>query len=426
MISPEIIDLLQSVRKQTELLCESLAIEDYVIQAIPDVSPPKWHLGHTNWFYETFIMKAFKPNYRIFDKNYHYIFNSYYQTFGTPYIRAKRGLLARPTVAEIKQYRAYVDEQLLILLDSVIGEDATKISSLLVLGLHHEMQHQELMLMDIKYNFSINPLFPAYRKDLKKISQSNNILDCQYIDVKGGVVMIGHDNQEKSFCYDNEVPQHKHYLEPFRIANRLVTNAEYLEFIQTGGYKEHTYWLSDGWDWLHKEQWQAPLYWHKIENAWYEMTLAGLQKLNLAQPVCHVSFYEADAFARWSGKRLLTEFEWEHFANSHSQAYDPQQGNFMEASFLQAIPSKSMQHNVVQQLYGDVWEWTASAYLPYPGYQRQFGALGEYNAKFMSNQMVLRGGSCLTPSKHMRTSYRNFFQPEKRWPMTGIRLAEIN
>lgn len=410
----------QTIRKQTEDLCNTLEKEDYVIQSIDDVSPPKWHLAHTTWFFETFILTKFYENYKIFDTSFPYLFNSYYQTLGHPYPRIQRGLLSRPTVQTIYAYRQYVDKHIVSFLHKIPKNIASNIYDLLTLGIHHEQQHQELLLMDIKHNFSIDPNFPIYRViKTNKLSTTPSITSLEFIAMKGGIIDIGH--QGKTFCFDNELPRHPYFLKPYCIANRLITNGEYAEFMKAGGYQHAQWWLSDGWDCVQKNHWQAPLYWHWIDNEWYLFTLSGLQKLNPHEPVSHVSYYEADAYARWKGCRLPTEIEWEHYAENTPT--DLTISNFLESGIFH--PQSAIKHNgKTQQLLGDLWEWTASPYVPYPGYQSLNGALGEYNGKFMSNQMVLRGGSCVTPRSHIRISYRNFFQHDKRWQFSGIRLAK--
>lgn len=406
------------VRNRTVQLCEPLNTEDYIIQAMPDVSPPKWHLAHTTWFFEKFILSKYFSNYRLFHPQYNYLFNSYYYTFGHMFTRSERGLLSRPNVADIYDYRKHVDEHILSLLNNQKAADSEEIQNILTLGLHHEMQHQELLLMDVKYNFGINPLFPAYSDQLNHSNENQIETSLKFIALEGGLFDIGHNNAD--FSYDNELPQHQYYLRPFKVANRLITNREYLEFMKEGGYEKHQFWLSDGWNWVNQTKLRSPLYWHNLDGEWHEMTLSGLKKLALDQPVCHVNYYEADAFASWAKKRLLTEFEWEYVATKFAENNEE---NFLDQYYFQPIPTNHKPKQI-QQLFGDVWEWTSSAYLPYPGYRCQTGALGEYNAKFMSSQMVLRGGCCLTPKEHMRTSYRNFFYPHQRWQMCGIRLAD--
>lgn len=402
----------QRERSKTVQLCLPLAIEDYVIQSILDVSPPKWHLAHTTWFFETFVLIPYLKNYQPFHAHFHYLFNSYYQTIGNPYPRERRGLLARPTVETIYEYRQYVDEHILELLSQ--SSSSQTLCSLLTLGLNHEQQHQELLLMDIKHNFSLTPELSIYSNP---VTTSAHFTSLEFISVTGGEISIG--NQGETFCFDNELPRHKQILQDYALANRLTTNSEYLEFMLAGGYKKPELWLADGWEYIQKNNWQAPLYWHNNNNEWHLFTLQGLQKLNLSEPVVHVSFYEADAYSRWCGKRLPTEAEWEHFVlqqNLHTT-----QSNFLEKNILHP---RSSDKRLPTQFFGDVWEWTQSAYHAYPGYKSVRGPLGEYNGKFMSNQIVLRGGSCVTPEAHIRSSYRNFYQPEKRWQFSGIRLAE--
>lgn len=416
MSRDELISLFLHTRAQTESLCENLAIEDYVIQSIEDVSPPKWHLAHVSWFFETFILSPFLPNYKIFDSYFSYLFNSYYQAVSKPFPRPKRGLLSRPTVAEIYNYRKHVDEHMIALFNLNQQEIDKKIFPLTILGIHHEQQHQELLLMDIKYNFFINPLLPSYSPN--KIKQNNSTIPLEFIEVESGLVDIGFAEQQ--FCFDNERPKHQTFLNPYRIANRLITNKEYLEFIGDKGYQNPQWWLSDGWDKLQNEHWTSPLYWLNQDDEWYQFTLSGLQKLNLNEPVCHLNFYEANAYASWANKRLPLEEEWEHFVKTKKLKVSDK-NNFLETK---QFHPKAAQSNLSQQFFGNLWEWTASPYQPYPGFKPVKGALGEYNGKFMVNQMVLRGGSCLTPKRHIRATYRNFFQPEKRWQCSGLRLAD--
>lgn len=409
----------QRIRQQTTQLCQPLLIEDYVIQSMDDVSPPKWHLAHTTWFFETFILMLQKKNYQPFDPSFQHLFNSYYQTLGHPYPRIQRGLLSRPTVETVYEYRKQVDEHMLDYINHS-SDDSFRISaSTLILGLHHEQQHQELLLMDIKHNFSLDPNFPVYQLTSPPLHDTV-ATSMKWIEVEGGIVELGH--QGKAFCFDNELPAHQVILKPYVLANRLVTNEEYLEFINANGYNTPSYWLSDGWDYIQKHRWQAPLYWLNRENKWYHYTLSGLRVLNPTEPAVHVSYYEADAFARFLGLRLPREEEWEHFVSCDQ--YSTQDGNFLEENIFHPCQPNLANQKLAYQLFGDVWEWTASSYSPYPGYKPLEGALGEYNGKFMSNQFVLRGGSCVTPRSHIRASYRNFFQPEKRWQFSGIRLAK--
>jgi ergothioneine biosynthesis protein EgtB len=404
----------QEVRQLSESICRPLAIEDYVIQSMADVSPPKWHLAHTTWFFETFLLSHF-PGYEVFHPQFNYLFNSYYEAVGKRHPRPKRGLLSRPTVEEIYRYRAYVDAAMQALLHQI---DESNLSSLVLLGLHHEQQHQELLLTDIKHILASNPLRPAYRSDIPPYistdPQNHSALSEQWLDYPGGLYAIGHEGQ--NFAFDNESPVHQVYLQDYYLASRLVTNGEYLEFIEADGYRKPEYWLSEGWTTVQMEEWEAPLYWERIDGSWWIMSLSGLRPLNPQEPVCHVSFYEADAYARWRGTRLPTEAEWEVAAAQLSM-----QGNLLENGLLHPLPAAGITRP--DQMFGDVWEWTQSAYLPYPGFKSAAGAVGEYNGKFMCNQMVLRGGSCVTPPNHIRSTYRNFFPPSTRWQFSGIRLA---
>jgi ergothioneine biosynthesis protein EgtB len=409
----------QQVRQQTEALCQPLVTEDYVIQSIADVSPPKWHLAHTTWFFETFILARLLEGYKQVDSSFCYLFNSYYQGIGNPFPREKRGLLSRPTVETVVHYRKQVNEAILSLLEKTQEDKLEELASLLTLGLHHEQQHQELLLMDIKHNFSINPDFPCYKKD-KEEKKQETAAQLSFIETPGGLVETGYP--ESLFCFDNELPLHKNFLRPFLMASRLVTNGEYLAFINEGGYKDPQWWLSDGWDCVSRYQWQAPLYWHNIDNEWSVFTLKGLKQLDYNEPVSHLSYYEADAYARWCGARLPTEIEWEHFVRFHNLSKE--NANLLGRGLFHPCEAQCKENSKPQQFFGDLWEWTASPYIAYPGYKPLSGKLGEYNGKFMANQMVLRGGSCATPNSHIRTSYRNFFQPDKRWQFSGIRLAK--
>ena len=402
------------VRQLSEQICQPLATEDYVIQSMPDVSPPKWHLAHTTWFFETFLLVPFLTDYAVFSAEFGYLFNSYYETVGQRHPRSQRGLLSRPTVEQVYQYRAFIDEAMQRLLAQAL-EPA--VSSLVILGLHHEQQHQELLLTDIKHILAVNPLRPAYQANLPVMDVGTASQE-QWLDYPGGLYAIGCDADlsDEKFAFDNESPRHPVYLQDYWLASRLVTNGEYLEFMQAGGYQTPDYWLSAGWAIVQAEQWRSPLYWEQKSGDWWVMTLGGMRSLNLHEPVCHVSYYEADAYARWAGKRLPTEAEWEVAAVQVAV-----QGNFVDRGRFHPAPATG--ETRPDQLFGEVWEWTQSAYLPYPGFETASGAVGEYNGKFMCNQMVLRGGSCATSQSHIRPTYRNFFPPETRWQFSGIRLA---
>jgi ergothioneine biosynthesis protein EgtB len=380
-----LLDFYNSVRARTKQLCEPLETEDYIPQPIVDVSPARWNIAHTTWFFEEMILKKIARDYKVFDPNFGFLFNSYYNTIGERTPRDNRGALSRPTVAQVFAYRKYVDEKMCELLSGEVTDD---LRELVVLGLNHEQQHQELFLTDLKYTFSVNPLFPAYREGYapeEKAESANG----EFLHVEGGIFEIGYN--DIGFCFDNELAQHKVYLNEFQIADRLVTNTEFIEFIEAGGYRDHRLWHSEGWDWVNQNNITSPLYWHNRAGEWLNFTLGGLRPIASDAPVCHASFYEASAFAEWKGVRLPTEFEWEG-ANTK---FD----------------------------WGKRWEWTNSAYLPYPGFTKAGGAVGEYNGKFMINQMVLRGASVATPAGHSRPTYRNFFHPHLRWQFAGIRLA---
>ncbi|MBS1689227.1 MAG: ergothioneine biosynthesis protein EgtB [Bacteroidetes bacterium] len=375
-----------TVRQRSEQICKPLKTEDYVVQPVVDVSPPKWHLGHTTWFFETFILKPNLEGYKEFDPEYNFVFNSYYETIGARVIRTDRGNLSRPGVEDVYKYRAYVDAAMQELLNE---EVKAELRELIVLGLNHEEQHQELLWTDIKYILGHNPLFPAYDTNIDGSVNKENSFG-KFLDIENGIYEVGYSGN--AFCFDNELERHKVYLQDFSIAQELVTNGEYLEFINAGGYTNFRFWHSEGWDWVKNNHIPNPLYWHNIDGEWYHYTLAGLKPVDLVAALCHISFYEAAAFAAWKGMRLPTEFEWE-IASEH---FD----------------------------WGRRWEWTNSAYLPYPGFKKAEGAIGEYNGKFMINQMVLRGASEVTPPGHSRHTYRNFFHPHLRWQYTGIRLVK--
>jgi ergothioneine biosynthesis protein EgtB len=385
---------------------------------MPDASPAKWHLAHTTWFFEEFVLQHADTAYQFHDPAYRYLFNSYYNAVGPMHARANRGLLSRPTVPQVREYRAGVDERMLRLLDAPAGVPP-ELARIITLGLHHEQQHQELLLTDIKHLFSCNPLLPAYIK--QRPAPARAAPPVSFRRFTGGLVDIGYV-EGPGFCFDNELPRHRVYLNPFELATRVVTNAEYLQFVADGGYREPALWLSDGWATVQREEWSRPIYWTPALDG--EFTLCGLIELDPHAPVCHLSGYEADAFARWAGARLPTEFEWEIAA-----AGIPTSGNFVESGHWHPVtathpaPTSQTDAPPLLQMFGDVWEWTQSAYAPYPGYRPVAGALGEYNGKFMVNQLVLRGGSCATPSTHIRPSYRNFFNPAARWQFSGARLA---
>ena len=422
-------DYYKEVRRQSEILCQPLEIEDYGVQAQPFASPPKWHLAHTSWFFETFLLEPHAPHFKRYNDIYATLFNSYYQGVGQPFARDQRGVLSRPTVAEIYCYRAAIDEQMLTLLNSGMGNARQQIIDLVLLGLAHEQQHQELLLTDIKYNFSRNPLAPAYQQPQPRL-EDRGTARLHWLDFSGGYGELG--STDDLFCFDNELPRHRVWLAPFRLASRPVTNGEFLQFIRDDGYRRPELWLSDGWTECRQRGWHAPLYWtqgdtvddeaastqapHR-DSRWQIFTLHGLRPLNLADPVCHVSYYEADAYARWAQARLPTEAEWEYVAREREIC-----GHFANDGILQPRPA-ARQDDSLQQIFGDVWEWTSSAYAPYPGFRADSAPVGEYNGKFMCNQMVLRGGSCATAREHMRASYRNFFYPVDRWQFSGIRLA---
>jgi ergothioneine biosynthesis protein EgtB len=402
------------VRRTTERLCRPLGAEDHVVQAMPDVSPTKWHLAHVSWFFETFLLAPNLPGYALLNPAYRVLFNSYYNGVGPQFSRPDRGHLSRPTVAEVQTYRAWVDRGMASLLER--GDEArlAALAPLLELGLNHEQQHQELILTDIKYNLAVNPLHPAYHGVTLVRGAATRPLGWR--EHAGGLQPIGHDGV--GFAFDNEWPRHTVYLRPFRIGDRLVTSGEYLEFVDAGGYRDAAPWLSEGWRAVQERGWQAPLYWERVDDAWWTQTLSGFLPLDPHAPVAHVSYFEADAYARWRGARLPSEPEWEHAATDA-----PVVGNFQDAGVFHPLPSPATD-GALAQVFGDVWEWTQSAYAPYPGYRAAPGAVGEYNGKFMVSQMVLRGGSCVTPRSHIRASYRNFFPPDARWQFSGIRLAD--
>ena len=404
----------QDVRKTTEMMCAPLEIEDYVIQAMQNASPTRWHLGHVSWFFETFILQPYLSGYQLVNPQYQYLFNSYYNSAGPQFSRPNRGHLSRPTVAEVYDYRKRVDQGVLELIELTDPEKTPEVGSLNIMGLNHEQQHQELIFTDLKYNLSVNPLRPAYHT--REIPRGESIPALEWVGFDGGVFSIGHDRM--GFAFDNEWPRHQTYLRPYSLASRLVTNGEYMEFMEDGGYERWDLWLSEGWRTVQEQGWKAPLYWEKLEGTWWMQTLSGMQPVDENAPVVHVSYFEADAYARWREKRLPTEQEWEHAAES-----EPLEGNLLESRIYHPLPATGHGPKL-KQIIGDAWEWTQSPYSPYPGFHPIEGAVGEYNGKFMVNQMVLRGGSCVTPQSHIRASYRNFFPPETRWQFSGIRLAD--
>jgi ergothioneine biosynthesis protein EgtB len=404
----------QEVRRFTESICEPLEPEDCVIQPMPDASPTKWHLAHTSWFFETFLIAPRTLDYQPFHPKFGFLFNSYYNAIGDRQARPNRGLISRPSLEEVYEYRSHVDRQMHSLLDSGDAGRLEGLTPLLELGLHHEQQHQELILTDILFTLSCNPLRPAYHNRIPEAAGTTRPL--QWIGQDEGLHWIGH--QDDSFAFDNELPRHRVFTESFQLADRTVTNGEFLQFMEDSGYSRPELWLSDGWNTVLANSWCAPLYWEKHEGRWWTMTLSGMREVVADEPVCHVSYYEADAYARWADARLPTEAEWEIAA-----ATLPMSGNFADDRYFQPLPAGPSAGRGLKQLFGDVWEWTGSAYLPYPGYHPAEGALGEYNGKFMCNQMVLRGGSCATSRNHIRASYRNFFPPDARWQFSGIRLA---
>jgi ergothioneine biosynthesis protein EgtB len=406
-------DRYRHVRAQTETLARPLAPEDQTVQSMPDASPAKWHRAHTTWFFETFVLVPHLAEYAPFDRAYGYLFNSYYESVGPRHARPKRGLLSRPSAEDVARYRAQVDRSVERLIETMDANAWPTIEPLLVLGLNHEQQHQELLLTDIRHMLSCNPLMPAYRDDLPTPAP-RPAPPLGWTEVEGGTVEIGHPGD--GFAFDNESPRHKTYVAPFRLATRPATNREYLDFVEDDGYARSEHWLADGWAAVRAEDWQAPLYWRREDGRWLEFTLGGLRPLDPDAPVSSLSYYEADAFARWSGRRLPTEAEWEIAAPEEPD------GNLMDRGYLHPAPANGGDH--LKQMYGDVWEWTASAYAPYPGFRPTDGAIGEYNGKFMVNQMVLRGGSCATPVDHIRATYRNFFYPSARWQFSGVRLAD--
>lgn len=409
------------VRNRSMALIATLTAEDCAIQTMPDVSPAKWHLAHTTWFFETFVLVPHFSSYRVFDTRFGFLFNSYYEAVGPRHARPQRGHLSRPDLNTIKAYRAHVDEAMQAFLGTT---EAQTRDAVIRLGLHHEQQHQELMLTDIKHVLGTNPLRPAYQ-DLKRTDGTDaEAVEPQWITRPAGLAEIGLDAESTDFSFDNESPQHRVWLDAYRLSNRPVTQSEWLAFIDDGGYRTASLWLSDGWAWVQQNEIKAPLYWSHANDGWSRYSLNGLRSLDDtaegARPVSHISFYEAAAFAQWAGARLPTESEWEACALDFPVVGDFSDSQNLDPQIFDSVHPGRASHG----LFGGVWEWTASAYSPYPGFQAPRGALGEYNAKFMASQMVLRGGSCATPRDHIRASYRNFFYPHQRWQFTGLRLAQ--
>jgi ergothioneine biosynthesis protein EgtB len=417
----DLITRFDEVRAHTEALAAPLSPEDQTVQSMPDVSPTKWHRAHVTWFFETFVLADHEAAFAPFQDRYWFLFNSYYETVGPRYSRADRGLVSRPGAREVGTYRDNVDSRVRDLVTTLDAGTLDKLTPVLELGFHHEQQHQELLLMDIKHVLSRSPLHPVYAGRPSALAAPDHV---GWVDLEGGLVEVGHEGD--GFCFDNEQPRHRVWLEPYRLADRLVTNGEWLEFMSDNGYRRHELWLSDGWAQVNAGAWRAPFYWSELDGVWFEHTLHGTFPVNPALPVSHVSFYEADAFASWAGKRLPSEAEWEHAVASDGAGPDgagAASANLADGeTFHPRAAGPSTGH--LRQAFGDCWEWTSSAYHPYPGFHPAPGAIGEYNGKFMSNQMVLRGGCALTPPGHARTSYRNFFPHAARWALSGVRLAD--
>jgi ergothioneine biosynthesis protein EgtB len=410
------------VRAHTEHLAAPLSPEDQTVQSMPDVSPTKWHRAHVTWFFETFVLADNEPGFAPFQEKYWFLFNSYYEALGPRYSRPDRGLVSRPGAQDVGVYRDNVDSRFRDLVSTLDGGSLDKLTPTIELGFHHEQQHQELLLMDIKHVLSVNPLQPVYAGRPSDRTEPDEL---GWVDVEGGLVEVGH--QGEGFCFDNEQPRHQVWLEPYRLADRLVTNGEWLDFMADGGYRRHDLWLSDGWAKVGAEGWQAPFYWTEIDGAWFEHTLNGTWPVNPGLPVSHVSFYEAEAFAAWAGKRLPSEAEWEHAVTVHQEGHDGRAddvvGNLADTETWHPRAAGPPTGRL-RQVYGDCWEWTSSAYHAYPGFHPPAGAIGEYNGKFMSGQMVLRGGCALTPPDHARATFRNFFPHGARWALSGVRLAD--
>ncbi len=417
MHSATVRDAFRSTRLLTEELATPLSPEDQTIQSMPDVSPTKWHRAHTTWFFETFVLRCFAPDHEPADALYRELFNSYYEGVGPQFARSDRGLLSRPGAVAVGEYRSNVDAAVLELF-STDGSEDRALHELIELGVHHEQQHQELLLMDIKHVLSINPLEPVYRT--ARLDDRATTCKLGWHEFDGGMIDIGVEGG--GFSYDNELPRHVMHAYPFSLADRLVTAGEWADFIADGGYQRSDLWLSDGWHTVRNEGWAAPLYWRRRDGGWVVHTLGGVQPMVRAEPVSHISYYEADAYARWAGKRLPTEFEWEHAAVTGLAATE--RAFSLDELHPQPVDVTTAADRELRQLFGECWQWTASAYLPYPGFEPAPGAVGEYNGKFMSGQMVLRGSSAFTPAGHARPTYRNFFPPHARWMLAGVRLAD--
>ncbi len=418
----QVVARFEHVRAHTESLAAPLSPEDQTVQSMPDVSPTKWHRAHVTWFFETFLLAEHESGFSPFQDQYWFLFNSYYESLGPRYSRPDRGLVTRPGAHEVGDYRRNVDARVRELVEGLDEGTLAKLAPVIELGFHHEQQHQELLLMDIKHVLSRNPLQPVYAGTRRAPSEPD---DLGWVEVEGGLVEVGH--QGEGFSFDNELPRHRQWLEPYRLADRLVTNGEWLEFMADGGYTRAGLWLSDGWARVNAEAWRAPFYWVEHDGVWLEHTLHGTWPVDPGAPVTHVSFYEAEAYATWAGKRLPTEAEWEHAVVVDGQGDAAHAGGNLadqQAFHPAAAPAQAPPGSRLRQVYGDCWEWTASAYHPYPGFHPPEGAIGEYNGKFMSNQMVLRGGCALTPPDHARLTYRNFFPHAARWAMSGVRLAD--
>jgi ergothioneine biosynthesis protein EgtB len=406
------------VRADTEALAAPLSPEDQTVQSMADVSPTKWHRAHVTWFFETFVLADNEPEFEPFQDTYWFLFNSYYESIGPRYARAERGAISRPGAHDVGVYRHHVDDRMRDLIDRLDEGALSKVADTIELGFHHEQQHQELLLMDIKHVLSLNPLRPAYAGSPSAAAAPDRL---GWVDFDGGLVEIGHEGE--GFSFDNELPRHQQWLGPYRLADRLVTNGEWLEFMRDGGYRRHELWLSDGWAAVNAEEWRAPCYWVELDGEWFEHTLNGTWPVNPGLPVSHVSFYEAEAYASWAGKRLPSEAEWEHAATQSGLGSPDDAGNLADSTTFHPR-SAGPATGGLRQLFGDCWEWTSSAYHAYPGFHPPSGAIGEYNGKFMSNQMVLRGGCAFTPAGHARATYRNFFPHRARWALSGVRLAE--